>query len=65
MLKSLTRKTICLIFVAQLKFKAMQTQFYNQNEAVEYYGHSWSWICNHKKVIRCWSGKGWIITDKN
>lgn len=63
--KIMTSKVIIVIFVVQLKYKGMQTQFYNQKEAIQYYGHCWSWICNHKKVVRCWSGNGWIIVSKD
>jgi hypothetical protein len=36
---------------------AFGRKFKSQREAVEYYGHTWSWILRHKKVVGC---LGWV-----
>lgn len=42
--KKLERYYTLCIFVSQLKIIDMIRKFKTQKEAVEYFGHSWSWI---------------------
>lgn len=42
-------------------------KFTTQKAAENYYGHSWQWICNHKKVtisFQSGRGNGYFIKNK-